>query len=210
MTRVLIYTIYERIWHWVQALGILTLLVTGMVIHWPDVVTLMSFPAAVTVHNVVGFVLLINGFLGLFYYLATGSIRQYLPEPRDFISLAIAQALYYARGIFRGDPHPLEKTPEHRLNPLQQATYLIILNVLLPVQIVTGLLMWSGQVRPEALYGLGGLPVLSLIHTLGAWMFVAFVIMHIYLTTTGSTPLANIKAMIVGYEELPAHEGEAA
>jgi hypothetical protein len=27
--------------------------------------------------------------------------------------------------------------------------------------------------------------------------------MHIYLTTTGHTPLANIKAMVGGWEEIP-------
>ncbi len=29
--------------------------------------------------------------------------------------------------------------------------------------------------------------------------------MHVYLTTTGSTPLADIKAMIMGWEEIEVH-----
>ena len=33
----------------------------------------------------------------------------------------------------RGEPHPFEKQPGKRLNPLQQVTYLAILNVLLPL-----------------------------------------------------------------------------
>jgi len=200
--RVLIYTPYERIWHWAQAAGILMLVLTGVVIHRPDLAGVVPFPLAVSIHNVLGFLLLANAFLGFFYYVTTGTIRQYLPEPQDFISMGLAQLRYYVRGIFRGEPHPLEKTSRRRLNPLQQVTYLIILNVLLPLQLVTGLLMWSGQMQPGLLAWAGGLPVIAAIHTLGAWTFIAFTVMHVYLTTTGSTPLSNLIAMITGYESL--------
>ena len=47
---------------------------------------------------------------------------------------AIEQAMYYMRGIFRGDEHPTEKTRERKMNPLQQVTYLAILNILLPAE----------------------------------------------------------------------------
>ena len=210
MTRkVLIYTPYERIWHWLQAVGIFVLAMTGLVIHWPDVFGVIPYQAAITIHNVLGIILLVNAMMGLFYYIVTGTIRQYLPEPHDFISLGMAQLLYYIRGIFRGAPHPLEKTTQRRLNPLQQVTYLIVLNVLLPLQLISGFLMWGAQIRPDLLKAVGGLGMMSLFHTLGAWTFVAFVIVHIYLTTTGVTPLSNIKAMITGYEMLPAESRAA-
>lgn len=196
-----LYSHYERIWHWFQAGGILLLILTGAVIHAPDRLAMIPFQAAVTVHNVLGLILVVNAFLGLFYYVATGTIRQYLPEPHDFISLSFRQVMYYLRGMFRGEPHPLVKVPHHRLNPLQQVTYLIILNVLLPLQVVTGLLMMGAQQWPATVSSVGGLAILALIHTLGAWLFGAFIIMHVYLTTTGHTPLANLKAMILGYEE---------
>jgi len=204
-----VYTPYERIWHWLQAAAMLLLMVTGAAIHAPDLFGVIPFALAVRVHNVLGFLLLGNAFLGVFYYVSTGTIRQYLPEPHDFVSLAFRQTLYYVRGIFRGEAHPLEKTAERRLNPLQQVTYLITLNVLLPLQILTGTLMWGGQHWPQAVRYVGGLPVLGLIHTLGAWTFGAFVLMHIYLTTTGRTPLAHLKAMITGYEDLPHAAADA-
>ena len=201
--RELLYTPYERIWHWLQAAAILLLMLSGASIHAPDTFGVIPFALAVQVHNALGFLLLANAFLGVFYYVTTGTIRQYLPEPHDFVSLAFRQVLYYVRGMFRGEAHPLEKTAQRRLNPLQQATYLITLNVLLPLQIVTGTLMWGGQHWPQAVWYVGGLAVLGLIHTLGAWTFGAFVLMHVYLTTTGRTPLAHLKAMITGYEDMP-------
>jgi thiosulfate reductase cytochrome b subunit len=203
MMRQRVYSHYERVWHWLQAAAILLLMLTGTAIHWPDGLGVFPFAVAVQVHNLVGFLLLANAVLGAFYYVTTGTIRQYLPEPRDFVSLAVQQGLYYVRGMLRGQAHPLEKTLSRRLNPLQQATYLIILNFLLPLQMVTGLLMWGGQHWPASAKAVGGLPVLGLVHTLGAWLFAAFLIMHVYLTTTGHTPLANLRAMITGYEPLP-------
>lgn len=196
----IIFTRYERFWHWLQAAAILTLLLTGLTLHNPDR-SPVPFAVAVRVHNLLGFLLVANAGLGLFYYLATGAIRQYLPEPRDFLSLSARQLHYYLGGMFRNEPHPLEKTPERRLNPLQQATYLAILNVLLPLQVVTGLLMWGAQQWPAAVALLGGLGGLAGIHTLGAWLFASFLIAHLYLITTGPTLLGNLRAMVTGKEE---------
>lgn len=209
MRRVYLHTVYERIWHWWQALAIMLLLVSGLEVHAPDRVSVFGFSVAVFVHNATGLALGLNAALGLFYQLSTGRIRSFLPEPRDFFSLALRQVMYYLKGIFRGEPHPIAKTPMKRLNPLQRITYLAILNVLLPLQIVTGALMWGGQRWPALLSGLGGLGPLALVHTLAAWLFAAFLIMHIYLATTaGHTWIAGVLGMITGWEEVQSHQRE--
>lgn len=204
--RVYMYGAYERLWHWVQAFAILGLMVTGLLIHLPDLLSWASFRGMVRVHNVLGFLLLGNAALSLFYHLASGKVRQYVPRPRGFFSEAVEQALYYVRGIFRHERHPFEKRPDRRLNPLQKLTYLAILNVLLPVQVLTGLLIWLGQELQGASAGWSGLAVLAAVHTLAAWLFAAFLLMHIYLTTTGHTVTSNLQAMVVGWEEV---EGSA-
>ncbi len=43
----------------------------------------------------------------------------------------------------------------------------------------------------------------AIIHTAIAFLVLSFVIGHIYMTTTGHTVFANIKAMITGWEEEP-------
>ena len=123
-----------------------------------------------------------------------------------FFDQAVVQALYYVRGIFKGEPHPYEKTRDSKLNPLQQMTYFGLLNVLLPLQIITGALMWGVQQWPDIANRLGGLPFLAPFHTLIAWLFASFIVMHVYLTTTGHTPMAGIQAMMLGWEEVETHE----
>lgn len=211
--RVYMYSVYERLWHWLQTITIVGLLITGLIIHKPDIFGIFSFKSVVLVHNILAAILGVNAALALFYHLASGEIRQFVPRPYGFFDQAITQTKYYLGGIFRGEDHPFEKTAEKKLNPLQQITYFGILNVLLPLQMITGALMWGVQQWPEAADALGGLPFLAPFHSLIAWLFAAFIVLHVYLTTTGHKPLTGIKAMIDGWDEveerLNLHEEEA-
>ena len=205
--KVYMYTFYERLWHWTQAIAIILLILTGIVIHRPDMFGALDLGVMVPVHNTLGFLLLFNAFFALFYFLVGERIQQFLPEPKGFFHQAIQQGMYYARGIFRGEPHPFEKDERHKMNPLQQATYLVILNILLPLQILTGILIWGAQRWPTLSNAIGGLQYIAPFHTFVAWSFAAFVIMHMYLATTGHTPTAAIEGMITGWEEVEVENG---
>lgn len=160
----------------------------------------------VPVHNALAVLLVLNAAFSAFYHFASGEIKQYLPEPHGFFRRGIIQVDFYLRGIFKGEEHPFEKTPEHKLNPLQQVTYFAILNILLPLQIVTGLVMFGTRWWPQwAMW----LPFLAPLHTLVAWFFVAFVILHVYLTTTGPTVTADLEGMFTGWDKVEVHEEPA-
>lgn len=204
---VYMYTVYERFWHWLQTAVILLLIFTGLIIHKPELFGFLSFRGVVLMHNVLAVLLALNAAFSLFYHLASGEIRQFLPQPRGFFNDAIVQAKFYLRGIFSGEPHPFEKSPQRKMNPLQQITYLGLLNVLLPAQIITGALIWGAQTWPAVANALGGLPVLAPIHSMVAWLLASFVVAHVYLTTTGHEPLASIKAMMLGWDEVEVPGG---
>jgi thiosulfate reductase cytochrome b subunit len=204
--RTYMYGVYERLWHWLQSFVILLLLLTGLVIHKPAMFGFLSFHGVVLMHNILAGILVVNAALALFYHLASGEIKQYIPRPAGFFSQAVEQAVYYTRGIFLGAAHPFEKTPERKLNPLQQVTYFGLLNVLLPLQVLTGIAMWGAQRWPQLTERLGGLPFLGPFHTLIAWLLASFVVMHVYLTTTaGEKPLSGIQSMMMGWEDLEVH-----
>jgi len=201
---VYMYGFYERLWHWLQTIAILLLLFTGLVIHRPEFLPILNFRAVVVSHNILAAVLVVNAGLALFYHLASGEIRQFLPRPVGFFDQAVLQAKFYVRGIFRRDPHPFVKVPQRKLNPLQQVTYLVLLNVLLPLQVITGALMWGAQRWPDLTASLGGLGGLAPLHTAVAWLLAAFILLHVYLTTTGVTPVSSLRAMMLGWEETHA------
>jgi thiosulfate reductase cytochrome b subunit len=205
--RVYMYEPYRRFWHWLQTSSIVILLFTGLIIHRPDIFGAFSFRGVVTVHNVVAVILVINAALSLFYHITTDRIREFIPHPYGFFDDAIVQAKYYVNGIFKGEGHPFEKIPTSRMNPIQKATYFAILNVLLPLQIISGALMWSVQKFPQFANALGGLPFLAPFHSLVAWTFGTFIVVHVYMTTTGATPLEAMRGMVTGWEEVEVHEG---
>ncbi|MCA9950391.1 MAG: cytochrome b/b6 domain-containing protein [Anaerolineales bacterium] len=205
LEEVYMYTMYERLWHWLQTTVILVLIFTGLIIHKPDIFGAFSFRYVVQLHNVMALILVANAALALFYHLASGEIKQYLPEPKGFFNQAIVQVKFYTQGIFKGSEHPFEKSPQRKLNPLQQITYFGLLNVLLPLQILVGILMWGMQQWPVVTTQLGGLSYLAPFHTLLSWLLATFVVLHVYLTTTGPTPSAGIRAMIMGWDEVEVH-----
>ncbi|HRQ24748.1 MAG TPA: cytochrome b/b6 domain-containing protein, partial [Anaerolineales bacterium] len=76
----------------------------------------------------------------------------------------------------------------------------------LPLQGLTGILMWAVQKYPQVANLFGGLPILAPAHSLIAWMFATFILVHVYMTTTGATPVEAMRAMVTGYEEVEVHD----
>ena len=56
-----------------------------------------------------------------------------------------------------------------------------------------------------ALWGLN-LRTVALLHMAGAFGILAFIVVHIYMTTTGHSLTAHIKGMITGWEDVEEEE----
>jgi thiosulfate reductase cytochrome b subunit len=192
---------YERLWHWTMALSGVVLIVTGLEVHRGEGLRLMELPTAVAVHNTFAVVLMLNGFLALFYHLATAAIRNFIPNPHGLAARVLEHMSYQARGIFYGESHP-PNAPGHKLNPLQQITYLALLNVLFPLQFVTGALIWTVGEWPSWAAPLHGLEVVAPLHNAGAWLFLSFFVLHAYLVTTGRTPGDHLRSMVTGFQDV--------
>ena len=120
------------------------------------------------------------------------------------------QIMYYLVGIFKGEPHPTIKTQLRKLNPLQRIIYLVFKIVLVPMTIISGIMYMlykSFDLNNKVVVEDYPLESIAFWHTLGAILLIVFLIIHVYMTTTGETPTSNINAMITGYEDLE-DEGE--
>jgi thiosulfate reductase cytochrome b subunit len=206
---VYIYTAYERLWHWLMAASIILLLVTGFEIHYISSFTLFGFANAVNIHNVLAAIMIVNAFLSLFYHVASRHIRQFIPKRETFLEDVIEQAKFYLHGIFVGAPHPGTKSIRSKLNPLQQITYMGLLNVLIPLQVLTGLLIWGVSQSTGLSDAIGGLSIVVPLHNLGSWLLLSFVTAHLYLITTGHTLASNLRAMVDGYDVIEVEQPSA-
>lgn len=202
--RIYLFTRFERFWHWMQAALIITLLVTGFAIHGSH--GLLDFRTAVEVHELAAWLLIGLWVLAIFWHFTTGQWKHYVPT----LSNIDRMVKYYAYGIFIGAPHPYKVTVERKHNPLQRIAYLGVKLLINPLVWVSGLvfLFW-GRLQPLMPDGLG-LQQVAQLHTLGAFLMLAFLIIHVYLATAGHTPLAHIKAMITGWEDVHDEGGATA
>ncbi|BDV00396.1 MAG: cytochrome [Desulfomicrobiaceae bacterium] len=199
-TKIYLYTRFERFWHWLQAIIIFVLLLTGFEVH--GTYSLLGFHTAVRIHNAFGFGWVVLFAFIIFWVFTTGEWKQYIPTSKKLWEVV----RYYTSGIFQGKPHPVQKTKEAKHNPLQRLTYLALTAVLLTLQMGTGLLYYL--YNDWAVWGLTflGLRTIALIHLACAFGILSFVIIHIYMTTTGHTLTSHIAAMISGWEEVDEHE----
>lgn len=207
MKQVYLNPLPVRLWHWLNALSFLVLIVTGLQIRYRDILHLASFKTVVDIHNIFGFVLLFSYGLWLAYYLFTGKIKVYIPDlnVKRWLAKAIPQARYYGYGIFIGEPNPHHATPDNKFNPLQQMGYLSIMALLIPLQLVTGFLMWDVKGFASIISFVGGIRLVDTVHVLLTMFFSAFLYVHIYLSMLGRTPAEHIESMVTGFEEEPEH-----
>lgn len=199
MKQVYIYKRFERFWHWTQALLIIFLAVTGFEIH--DSIHLFGFEKAVEYHRVASYMLLALIGLSIFWHITTGEWRQYIPTTTKLKE----QLHYYAFGMFKNAPHPTIKSVRKKLNPLQAIVYLGFKVVMAPLVVFSGILYLSYKTfDANSLIIVGKVPleVIALIHTFGAFLLIAFIIIHVYMTTTGHKVTTNIKAMLTGWEDV--------
>ena len=193
-----------RIWHWIHAVSIVTLCLSGMQIRFPDVFTLFGgYKSAVYLHNTAGIVLTVSMVFWVLYYvvIAHSIGRIYFPSGEDLKHGLVRQVIFYFFNYFRGKPNPFHATPENKFNALQKIAYLVIMFVFMPLVIVTGILLLDVELLRNVLSVTGGVKLVDGLHFLTASCLCAFLFTHFYLTTLGPTPFWEIRTMWKGWEE---------
>lgn len=199
MKKVYLYKRFERFWHWSQTLLIFALIITGFEIHGST--SFIGYETAVQAHNIAAWAFLVLIVFAIFWHLTTDEWRNYMPTRKNLK----AQIDFYLTGIFRNAPHPTKKKLRAKLNPLQRLAYFGLKVVIIPVIVVSGVLyMYFHYPLPGI--EMDSLRSVALIHTLTAYLLVAFVLLHLYLITTGRTVTSNLRAMITGWEVMDDQE----
>ena len=192
-----------RIWHWINAVCFVLLILTGIQLRYGDLVGLMSYETTVDMHNWIGFIVIGNYFIWLVYYLGSDRITNYHPvlNARNFITNFFRQARYYSYGIFRGEKSPHRVQPYEKFNPMQRLAYQQVMLIMVPIQFLTGLVLWDTERFAGIVNALGGIRIVATLHVLMFIAFFAFVLIHAYMGALGKTPGTHYREMFTGYEE---------
>ena len=211
-----------RLWHWVNVVALTVMFMSGLMIfnahprlywgHYGGAATdvawleLPRFPGWITIPGEYSLALgrlwhfgfawiFAFGFLGyLIWSLFNGHFRKdvALSTAEVAPSHLWADIKKHARLDFHSD--------NARYNPLQKITYSLVLFVLIPLAILTGLTMSPGMnaALPWLVDLFGGRQSARSLHFIAAFGFVAFVILHVTLVILAG-PVNELRSMITGW-----------
>lgn len=187
--KTMLYSGAIRLWHWCNALLFILLLLSGIFMHF----SIASVPAMVTLHKFCGY-LLIAFWVGFVYINMKGNGKHYKIKLKGWFGRCWKQAMYYLFGIMKGKSHPFPADEKCKFNPIQQIAYIGVMYLMLPLLIYTGL-----ACAFPAVFAFGQGYWMLKAHLVLALCSIAFMMIHVYLCTTGDTPTQTFKCMVDGY-----------
>ncbi|MFG1282433.1 Ni/Fe-hydrogenase, b-type cytochrome subunit [Xanthobacter autotrophicus] len=192
LTTVYVYEAPVRLWHWVNALSIVVLCITGYFIGSP----FPTLSGEASAHYLMGTIRFVHFAAG--YILAVGFLGRIIwaffgnKYSRELFTFPFWRKSFW-RGFFVEikwyaflKPRPL-KFVGH--NPLAQVFMFFVMVLGLAFMIVTGFALYSEGTGPgswqDKLFGwvlplLGGSMQVHTLHHLGMWVIILFVIIHVY------------------------------
>lgn len=200
--RIYLLPLWIRLWHWTNALLIIALTVTGISLHFVDPkLPLVEFSLAARVHETAGIALVALYAFFVVANIISGNWWQYVPKPPGVLERCWTQAKWYMGGIFKGAPHPYRVSEEANFNALQAISYWVIMYMVMPVMLLTGIIFLMPEFAPDRLFGFDGLLPVAVLHYITGAVIVMFMIAHVYLGTTGKTASSMFKTMVTGWHE---------
>jgi thiosulfate reductase cytochrome b subunit len=200
--KIYFYPVWLRIWHAINALGIITLIITGISMQSSSEAIVVKFNTIVTLHNITGIVLSISY---LFYFIAnitSRNVRFYVIKPKGFFKKPLKQAHYYILGMFRGEEKPFPLTEKRKFNPLQKYFYVLVMYFIVPVVIITGIALLFPEIIAEKIYTLNGVLITAVLHSAVGFFISIFLVIHLYVATIGKSPFESYKSIINGWHHI--------
>lgn len=176
-----------RIWHWINIVSFIILLISGLYIRYP------FFSGGREIMRLIHYVFMYIITANLIFRFAIiarnpSSLRDYLLFDRQDLKVAPMVIKYYT---FLGPPYPHYK----KFNPLQRPTYPMIWG-LLTLQAITGFLIWRPTLAGPLAGLIGGPADLAawsrLIHQINMRIMVMIATVHSYLGIMEDYPVLKV------------------
>ena len=200
--RIYLYPLWVRIWHLLNAICFLILIISGLSMQYASVeYPIIRFDLAVSMHNFAGVGLL---FLYVFFVLSnifTPNGRFYRIRLKGFTGRLRKQFHYYTNGMFSKQEPPFPVNPDRKFNPLQLVAYVSAMYLLIPVVLITGLALLFPETIIHNVLGWSGIQLTAILHSAIGFILSIFMVVHIYFCTMGKKPGSSFRSMVTGYHE---------
>jgi len=201
-TKLYFYPVWLRIWHAVNAIGIILLIITGFSLQSGIDSSFINFNLAVNIHNIAGITVTLNYLLFFIGNIVTQNIKFYLIKPMGFIKRPMKQAYYYAWGMFRGMKAPYPLSEKRKFNPLQKYAYVAVMYLVVPIVVITGFALLFPEIIIEKVYTFSGVFLTAVTHSAAGFFISVFLLIHLYVASIGKSPVENFKSIITGWHNI--------
>ncbi len=207
--KIYLYPIWLRVWHWLNAITFLTLIITGLDLQYADPdIQFIPFETAVTWHNAAGILLIILFIIFIIGNIVTRNSKFYRIKRKKFLKKMKKQFRYYVYGVFKKEETPYPVTKKRKFNPLQLVSYVGAMYILIPLVIISGIALLFPQMIVTDVFGWSGIHLTDLLHIISGFALSIFMVIHIYFCTFGHTATSNFKGMIDGHHHVHIIEDE--
>jgi len=204
-----LYPKWIRLWHVLNAVLFLILIITGLSMQYTDKENasyIVGFAIAIKWHNFSALILTINFIIFVTGNLLTKNGRYYKISKENFLNELLSQLKYYSLGMFKGEKHPFPVTEERKFNPLQKLTYVLAMYVAVPLLIISGIGLLFPEITVSKFFGVSGLILTDILHITMGFFLSIFMVIHIYTCTLGAKPTSLFWGMISGYHRSDEHQ----
>jgi len=194
------YPVWLRIWHGLNAIGILLLIITGISMQSSiESSHILGFNTIVKLHNIAGILVTVNYLVFFIGNFVTPNGKFYIIKPKGFLINPLKQATYYAWGMFHGMKAPFPLSEKRKFNPLQKYSYILVMYLVVPVVIVTGFALLFPEIIIDQVYTFSGVFITAVFHSSMGFLISIFLLVHLYIASIGKSPLENFKSIITGW-----------
>ncbi|MFV0591307.1 MAG: cytochrome b/b6 domain-containing protein [Draconibacterium sp.] len=200
--KIYFYPLWLRIWHGINALGIILLIITGISMNSGFEKSIISFKLIITVHNYAGVIVTLNYLLYLLGNIFTDNKKFYIVKPKNFLKRPMKQAYYYAWGMFHGMKAPYPLSEKRKFNPLQKYTYIAVMYIVVPLVIISGIGLMFPELIFNKIYNVSGVLITAVTHSAMGFFISIFLLIHLYIASIGKSPVENFKSIITGWHHV--------
>ena len=200
--KIYFYPLWLRIWHGINALGILVLIITGLSMQSSKDSMAIGFNRSINLHNIAGAIITLSYLCYFLGNIISKNGRFYLSNLKGLFKRLIKQSVYYTWGMFHGMEHPFPLSMKRKFNPLQQFIYVSVMYAVVPFVIASGIALLFPEIIIEKIFGLSGVFVTAIVHATMGFFISIFLIIHLYVASVGKSPLENFKSIISGWHHI--------
>ena len=207
MDKIYLYPRYIRLWHMLNAIFMLILIVTGLSMQYSSPNgSIIPFRISVQMHNISGISLAASYLVFFVGNILNRNGKHYRLQWRGLRKRMYVQGRYYLSGYFKKQSPPFPVSSQNKFNPLQAVTYVMVMYIGLPLVVITGFALLFPEIILAGIFGVNGLVLTDLVHVIMGFLLSVFMIVHIYLCTMGASPKHNFRAIITGWHNTEGHK----